>query len=117
MNLYSGQQTPVYYDNKGQLLVPCPIYDHLYVAGVDPNLVRRQPTPPKVVQTQPVISPQAAVPVPQVQVAGAPVQVPVPQVQVPIPEVVYYATPSFMNPSPVQKPGGGVGLTGMTNSL
>jgi len=95
LNLYTGQQTPVYYDNKGQLLVPCPVYDHLYVAGVDPNLVRK-PSPPKVVQTPVPVSPQ----------------VPVPQVQVPVPEIVYYATPSFVGHNPVQKQaGGGVGLT------
>jgi len=94
LNLYTGQQTPVYYDNKGQLLVPCPVYDHLYVAGVDQGLVRK-PSPQKVVQTPVPVSPQ----------------VPVPQVQVPVPEIVYYATPSFVGHNPVQKSGGGVGLT------
>jgi len=95
LNLYTGQQTPVYYDNKGQLLVPCPVYDHLYVAGMDPSLVRK-PAPSKVVQT-PVVPPQ--LPVPQVQVP------------VPVPEIVYYAAPSFLGHNPVQKSNGGVGLT------
>jgi len=31
LNLYTGQTSPVYYDSKGQLLVPCPVYDHVYV--------------------------------------------------------------------------------------
>jgi hypothetical protein len=88
LNLYTGQPTPVYYDSKGQVYVPCPIYDHQQQVAK---------------QQQQIVVPKVGVPEYVYYGQQPPVQVPVVQKQAAgtqKPDVLYYASPAPQKGTP-----------------